>query len=149
MNGFNYSDAFRLLKPAVQEFTFHRPKCAASRLDRIYVPQYLVPHVHHVSHHASLADHHYVLTEIECPSLERLDPVPRTEKLYWKLNTSILQDEDFLENFTEFYRKIQTNITDYVDIAEWWDLKAKTAIREFCMGVSEKFAYVRKNTRQF
>ena len=149
VNGFNYSDAFRFLNPNVKEFTFFRKKSAASRLDRFYVPQFLIPHLRHVSHHASLADHHYVLAEFELPSLELLDPLPRQEKLYWKLNTSIFQDEDFLENFTDFYRKLQLKITDYDDIAEWWDLGAKPAIKEFCMGVSERLAYVRKNTRQF
>ena len=56
VNGFNYSDAFRIVKPNAQEFTFHRPNCAPSRLDRFYVPQHLVPHVQNVRHCASLGD---------------------------------------------------------------------------------------------
>ena len=149
VSGFNFSDAFRILHPNVKEFTFHRPKSAASRLDRFYLPQFLVPHLRHVSHHASLVDHHYVVAEFEFPNLEVLVPPPTSEKLYWKLNTSILQDEDFLENFQDFYRKIQSEIVSYNDIADWWDLLAKPAIREFCMGVSKRLAFVRKNTRQF
>ena len=65
------------------------------------------------------------------------------------MNTTILQDEEFLPNFAEFYRKIQLEITSYNDIAEWWDLLAKPAIKEFCIGVSERLAFVRKNTRRF
>ena len=137
------------MKPNAKEFTFHRPNCSASRLDRVYVPQILVPHVRHVSHHASLVDHHYVVAEFELPSLEVLDSPPRKQKLYWKLNTSILQDEDFLENFTIMYRKVQLEITKYDDIADWWDQLAKPVIREFCMDVAERLAFVRKNTRQF
>ena len=38
VSGFNLSDAFRVVKPDVSEFTFHRPNCAASRLDRFYIP---------------------------------------------------------------------------------------------------------------
>ena len=70
VTGFNYSDAFRLVKPNCQEFTFYRPNSAASRLDRFYVPQFLVPHVQQVSHHASLVDHHYVVAELELPNLQ-------------------------------------------------------------------------------
>ena len=58
VTGFNYSDAFRLLKPNVSEYTFSRQNCSPSRLDRFYVPPFCVPFVKAVSHHASLSDHH-------------------------------------------------------------------------------------------
>ena len=106
VNGFNYSDAFRLTKPNAKEFTFHRPNCAASRLDRFYVPQCLVPHVQSVLHHASLGDHHYAIVELELPGFDILPSVPKTKQLYWKLNTSILDDGDFLENFNIMYQKV-------------------------------------------
>ena len=38
VKGFNYTDAFRIVKPDILEYTSHRPNCAASRLDRFYVP---------------------------------------------------------------------------------------------------------------
>ena len=47
------------------------------------------------------------------------------------------------------YRKVQLEITKYDDIADWWDQLAKPVIREFCMDVAERLAFVRKNTRQF
>ena len=149
VTGFNYSDAFRLVKPNCQEFTFHRPNCAASRLDRFYIPQILVPHLLQVSHHASLVDHHYVIAEIDIPTLQLLDPPPENTKLYWKLNTSVLQDEDFLENFSVFYQKVKAEIPKFGDIADWWDSIAKPAIKEFCLRVSERLAYKNKNTRRF
>ena len=138
VSGFNYYDAFRLLKPNVSEYTFYRQNCAPSRLDRFYLPQFSVPFVQDVSHHASLSDHHYVVLVLILPNLESAPKSPKPSPLYWKLNTSILQDEDFLENFENFYRKLQLKIGDFPDIADWWDLCAKPAIREFCMGVSER-----------
>ena len=149
VNGFNYSDAFRLIKPNTQEFTFHRPNCSHSRLDRFYVPQHLVPHVKNVSHHASLGDHHYAVAELDLPGFEHLPPAPEREQLYWKLNTSILHDEDFLENFDIMYKKLQSKIGDFTDIGDWWDELCKPAIRQFCMDVSERLSYVKKNTKRF
>ena len=146
VRSFNYADAFRIVKPNAVEYTFHRPKCAASRLDRFYVPQYLLPHVKDVHHHASLVDHHYGVLELELPSLESVPTSPRSQQLYWKLNSSILQDEDFIENFSVMYRKIKSEVDYYDDIASWWDCVAKPTFRHFCMDVSERLAYVRKNT---
>ena len=149
VDSFNYMDAFRSVKPNTAEFTFHRPKCAASRLDRFYVPQQWIPHIQQVSHHASLSDHHYVVLILDLPDIQLQKPAPRSSPLYWKLNTSVLKDEDFLDNFQTFYTKLQRKITDFCDIADWWDLLAKPAIKEFCMSVSERLAYVRKNTKSF
>ena len=149
VNGFNYSDAFRLLKPNVSEFTFYRRNCAPSRLDRFYVPPFCVPFVQNVSHHASLSDHHYGVLILDLPDLESAPKPPKQPPLYWKLNTSVLQDDDFLVNFKEFYRNLKNKIDDYPDISDWWDLCAKPAIRDFCMGVSERMAFVRKNTKRF
>ena len=149
IRGFNYADAFRIVKPNVSEFTFHRPNCAASRLDRFYVPQYLLPHVQDVHHHASLGDHHYGILELDLLNLESVTLPPRSKQLYWKLNTTILQDEDFMENFSELYQKLKSKIGTYDDIASWWDILAKPAFKQFCMEVSERLAYVRKNTKSF
>ena len=104
ISGFNYSDAFRLLKPNVSEYTFHRKNSAASRLDRFYIPQHCVPLVQDVSHNASLSDHHYVVMKLILPYIENIPLPPKPPPLYWKLNTNILQDEDFLENFEMFYK---------------------------------------------
>ena len=127
VNGFNYSDAFRLLKPNVSEFTFYRRNCAPSRLDRFYVPPFCVPFVQNVSHHASLSDHHYGALILDLPDLESAPKPPKQPPLYWKLNTSVLQDDDFLVNFQEFYRNLKNKIDDYPDISDWWDLCAKPA----------------------
>ena len=69
VENFNYSDAYRLLNPIGEDFTFCRPSCAASRLDRFYVPQYLAGGVKSVTHHASLADHKYVVMKITLPDI--------------------------------------------------------------------------------
>ena len=99
VTGFNYSDAFRMLKPGLSEFTLHRKRCAASRLDRLYIPPTLASFVIDLYHCASLSDHHYVVLNLNIPDLERLLLPVRSDSLYWKLNTSILKDEDFWRIF--------------------------------------------------
>ena len=47
------------------------------------------------------------------------------------------------------YRKLKAEVDNYEDIATWWDSIAKPAFRHFCMDVSERLAYVRKNTKMF
>ena len=105
--------------------------------------------VQDVSHHASLSDHHYVVMVLNLPNIDSIPLPPKPPPLYWKLNTSILEDEDFIENFAAFYANLQSNKTEFHDIANWWDLHAKPAIRKFCMDVSERLAFVRKNTKRF
>jgi hypothetical protein len=86
---------------------------------------------------------------LELADISKVSPLPRTKQLYWKLNTEILHDEDFLENSGVLYNKIHSEIDSYDDIASWWDSLAKLAFRHFCMDVSERLAFVRKNTKGF
>ena len=99
IENFNFSDTYRLLHPNGGDFSFYRPNCAASRLDRFYVPQNLVGNVISVSYQASLGDHKGVCMEMSLPDLMEIPAPPLSSSPYWKLNTAILKDEDFLENF--------------------------------------------------
>ena len=74
---FNYSDVYRLLHPDGEEYTFFRPSCAASRLDRFYAPPGLIQGVRSVTHNASLSDHKYVCMLISLPALSLTAPPPK------------------------------------------------------------------------
>ena len=138
-----------MIHPEGGDFTFHRPNCAASRLDRFYVPLNLLKNVKAVSHQATLGDHHYVCLSLSLEDFEIGPPPQKPISPYWKLNTSILKDEDFLENFSLYYSKLQIKIPDFADIADWWDLCAKPNIKNFCIGVSSHLADVRKDTKKY
>ena len=79
MNDFNYSDPYRLLNPDGKDFTFCRPNCAASRLDRFYLPPHLSGKVESVSHHTSFSDHKYVVMLITLPDLSKQPDPPISE----------------------------------------------------------------------
>ena len=112
VDNFDYKDAYTCLNPRGSEFSFCRPNCAASRLDRFYTPSSLQHCVKSVSYHASLSDHKYVIMQIKLPSSVKNSETPKSKSPYWKLNTAILKDEDFLDNFSVMYSKLQ----EYTDI---------------------------------
>ena len=126
---FCYSDAYRVLHPEKVEFSFYRPNCAASRLDRVYIPSHMSSKLASVQYRATLSDHKMLKVEIDigvsqCEKNE-------TENV-WKMNTSILENSDFMENFSFFFKELEKYQEVYTDICEWWDLLVKPRIRIFC-----------------
>ena len=83
VNTYNLSDVFRQMHPLSREYTWHRPNCFASRLDRIYFPQELVPGIQTISHLVSLSDHHSVKCEFLLNVASSQLP-PKRPAPYWK-----------------------------------------------------------------
>ena len=140
-------DAFRIRYPGAKEFTFFRPGKAASRLDRYYISASLSCNVL-VRHIASLSDHCAALLTINLDFTLCLQPkLGRTT--YWKLNTAILDDPEFLPSFKQLWIDISQSKDSSPDIAEWWDVKAKPEIKDFCMEFSKHRKRKRRDTVQF
>ena len=95
-------DVFRQEFPRQEEFSFFRAGKAPSRLDRFYVSRQLVSELAAGScHFASLSDHCGIKFSVKL--LVELLSLPKTQrKTYWKLNTSILLEDDFLPHYTSF-----------------------------------------------
>ena len=132
----NLQDVFRNKYPNSAEFTFHRPGCASSRLDRLYVSAAIVNDSQNVQHFPSLSDHFGVKIRI---SLE-VSPIFIKKDFissYWKLNCAILEENDFLPSFKAFWNTISKCTSSFSDIADWWDFHAKPSIREFCIAFSQ------------
>ena len=142
------SDAFRSLNPNKREYTFFRTSAAPSRLDRFYVPADLLNKVKHVDHVASLSDHCGVVMEIDL-NVGSTCIQKEIRNTYWKLNNSILKDDEFLDNFTECWKWIQSTKLDHADIADWWDVVAKPSIKEFCILFSTRRNNRRKDNKRF
>ena len=150
LNSFGYSDVFRILYPGVQEFTWFRPGASPSRIDRFYVPQQFVNDIVAVTHEPSQSDHHKLKFKFNFYGIDRSVPqASEREKGYWKLNTSILNDSDFQENFRDAWEELLKCESDYTDIAEWWDECAKPNIARFCRNYSSMLKKVRRDTKQF
>ena len=140
-------DIFRIQFLRKQEFTFFRASCAPSRLDRFYLSAGLVGEVLGVSHVASLSDHCGIKLRVKM-NIEK-DVLPTFKRrTYWKLNTAILEENDFLPNFKQFSERILKYRCDFVDIAEWWDKLAKPEIKDFCIGFSVQRTLRRDHTKK-
>ena len=66
---------------------------------------------------------------------------------YWKLNTSILHEENFLPTFKSFWDEILS--PSYSDVADWWDFYAKPCIKKFCIDFSVQRKIKRSQRKEF
>ena len=106
VKSFDLHDVYRYKFAKKEEFTFFRSGKAPSRLDRFYVSARLLSGLGDVLHVASLSDHCGVQMGVEL--MVELMSLPKTQRrTYWKLNTAILEEEDFLPNFTSFWGRFQ------------------------------------------
>ena len=88
--------------------------------------------VNFIEHVASLSDHCGVLLEMRFQNvvLPKIKPASHT---YWKLNTRILKDEDFLENFAALWEFLKLKQNRFTDKADWWEEEAKPNIKDFAV----------------
>ena len=141
-------DVFRDKFPRKEEFTFFRTGRAPSRLDKFYISRKLLEGVSEVLHVASLSDHCGVQMSVQL-DVEVIPQASTQRSTYWKLNTSILEEEEFLPNFAAFWVRISENKPQFEDLAEWWDQVAKPEIKDFCVGFSVYRKRKRDHTKKF
>ena len=127
-----FVDTFREKFPNKEEFTFFRAGCAPSRLDRFYISAEFMSEVHSVSHVASLSDHCGVKLSMMM-HVDRVALPTSRRRTYWKLNSSILGDQEFLPSFISLWKNILSYRQNFPDIAEWWDKMAKPQIKDFLL----------------
>jgi exonuclease III len=143
---FNYEDAFRLLYPNIIDFTFQRSACSPSRLDRIYLPTRWKPALLDVTHSVCFSDHKFLILQLDHPAA---DPVPRVQPPYWKLNISVLQDDDFLNLFSTEWNRLISKQPEYPSVAGWWELCAKPGFKSFLIRLSVVRARFRRDTKLY
>ena len=140
-----YIDCFRSLDQAAREYTFHRGEhIAQSRLDRVYAPPHLANKILTTCHKASVSDHCRVETvfNIETGQSSRRSRCSG----FWKLNTSLLENEDFYVQFNILYERLSSLKDEYDDIAQWWEVLTKPSIAKFCKDFSYQLTQERKAT---
>ena len=139
-------DAFRLKHPRVKEFTFNRPGSSSSRIDRIYLSPQLCNDFS-VSHVPSLSDHCSVLLKINLKVI--INRASSKSATYWKLNNSVLEEEEFLPSFKHLWLELAESKSLYPDLAEWWDKLVKPKVKQFCIMFSRHIRSVRSDTTRF
>lgn len=112
-------------RPVVHTF---RNTNTASRLDRFYISDRLVPHFKSYHEHAvSFSDHLAVACHINLG----VQYAPRGPS-YWKLNNTVLKHPQFLPEFKEFWKGIVSHQRRFSSIADWWEKYAKRKIQTHC-----------------
>ena len=101
-----------------------------------------------IKHVASLSDHCGVVLDIRLQNVVFAKRIS-TGTTYWKLNTRILKDEDFLENFAALWDVLKLKQQNFSDIANWWNEEAKPNIKEFCIAFSTQRNLRRMDTKAF
>ena len=145
---FNVTDAFRHLHHDAREFTWSRKGLSSSRLDRFYIPQDLLNGLGVLSHHPFLSDHKYVKMKLELPEIERkVKANKQHDSGFWKLNVSILEEEDFMLEFGVLWARIKQRKEEYNDISDWWDSLAKPECVGLCMRYSAMMARCRRGLK--
>ena len=123
------ADCWRDSNPGRKEFTWSRfTPFVARRLDYIFVNRSILNTVHNPRHiHFSSTDHKAVSIQIKPDDFIR-------GPSRWQLNTSFLEEEDFIDHMTAFIPTYITNLssTDNIDKQTQWDL-LKIGIREECI----------------
>ena len=100
-----------------------------SRLDRFYVRD--------VSNHIvmidvinmSYSDHSSVIMEVKLPN------IPKIGRYYWKLNVSLLDDDNIKTRFNKEWTRITNAIRYYDTINIWWEMYAKIQIKNFFIDI--------------
>ena len=146
-NDYHITDIFRNLNPFKFATTWHAPvsRDIHTRLDRFYVSKSLISdNVVFDFYPVSFSDHDIFSFKFDSPSTTEFGPS------YWKFNDSLLEDEEFVSNFTKFYLY---HIKDLeITLNNWDDVKEK--IKYFCIlyskkKSSQKFNEIRKLCQKY
>ena len=132
---YKLKDVFRHLYPKQTTTTWSRisikKELISCRLDRIYVSNLLIGNCIESSIKPCIySDHDFVNVII---NLNNSNETISIGNSYWKLNNSILNDDEFISAF-EFYFKIISRTEDIT--LDWWD-GIKNKIKEFCIDYSK------------
>ena len=136
-----WTDCWVDANPGVSDFTFIRPRVDQARHDRVYASAGLGGLIA-AQHILTLSDHKAVMVDFEVAGLYKAAEKVHA-KSYWKLNTKVLEEEDFEVSFREVWDQILLEKPSE-DVRFWWDKTAKPAIQKFC----KWFLKVRQKNRK-
>ena len=106
------------------EYTFVRTNFG-SRIDRAYVNglSNCVSNVKVIN--VNFSDHSCLFSEFNFPD------IPQKGKFYWKMNVSLLDDQEIKERFRREWSRMCLNKHKFKDINDWWDTYVKRGIKSF------------------
>ncbi|PIK38280.1 hypothetical protein BSL78_24883 [Apostichopus japonicus] len=130
-------DVWRSQNPQVVTCTWHKPDgTVSSRLDRFYAPRKF-PRSRCSIISCPLSDHDAVVLRLQLPESFHV------EKGLWRLNTEIVKEQNFKEQFVEKYRGWQSLKPAFPNALVWWD-EVKSLIKQFAIRYCVERAHQRR-----
>jgi len=150
VHDFLYVDSYRVLHPNIRMFSWFRRGAGAARLDRLYLPPLWAGRPRLARYIPTASDHSALLVLFDVSGLG-LGPVrPPVQSFYWKFNSSLIRESDFLQCFNHMWEPVVATRDGHPGgVADWWELVAKPAIVAFCQTFSKRVAGRRTATRRF
>ena len=114
----------------------------SGRLDRFYTNQNTIDCVVSILNtQAAFTDHLGVILELkEVITTRNREPT----RSLWKMNTSILKEEYFQENFKEFWNRISTQPSRSGDVTRWWERSFKPGLKRLTIRYCKQRAVERR-----
>ena len=106
------------------EYTYVRQNYG-SRIDRIYVKDIANYIASTRVVHVNFSDHSGIEMSFNLPE------IPKVGRYYWKMNVALLDKDNIKEDFQIEWDGIKNNINRYDTINDWWEIYAKTQIKNF------------------
>lgn len=135
----NLKDLYRHLHPSTTIYT-KESSTYGTRIDRIYGSKYLTDNIIAASHlDMNFSDHK------KCPIVKiklgvvhsKKQSKTNPKKSSWKLNVSILKEDDYKQKIEELAKNFLKNSTKFKDPLETWDL-FKTKVKQTSISYSIK-----------
>ena len=135
-------DVWRKSNPSKREFTWHCTyNNVQSRLDRIYIPQSFLSHVH------STFITHFVWSDHDVCGVDLTLPTQQVRgKGYWRLNTQFLSRPDYRDRVRAFWLNWQHNRVDFDSDLLWWDC-GKAYLKSLTIEYARDLHYTRKSRK--
>lgn len=135
ISSMNFIDVEKKIKGNDTFFTFYR-NGSKSRLDRIYASKYFCDSVTKIeTKPTAFSDHHCVFAKYKVLDLLNVSYLGRG---YWKLNSSLLNDDEINSKFGSVYRDLQKR-NSHSDINFWWNSVFKSSVKKFYKNESYLF----------
>ena len=117
-------DIWRALHPSDRSFTWLRPNSAAvSRMNLVALPTFWLPFVSSFNHlPCPFSDHCVVALSFAVPQVLTGGPE------VWKLNVSVLVEEDYFSLICSFWASWRERKSDFLTVMDWWEV-AKSKIK--------------------
>lgn len=125
---YHLHDTYRAIYPNSRTFSYIRGT-SASRLDRIYTPTLLQPHIQQIQYIPTIfSDHTFSpLITLSLPSYIR-----QATTTFWKLNATLLKDPLTQDRIKTTIKKQQNSPLRSRDPLSWWD-RLKRHIKSICI----------------